>query len=124
MTQGPQAEVGLPVELFYTCWPCGGLENVLLFVPGRLVMDCPLALHVQARLSCQGRHRPAQATSKDPNKEQEHEVETLANISSAVSIESLAGLDWKWFLHQHMSHVTGRVELVILFTHVMLLPAA
>lgn len=48
LIQGPQAEVGLLVELFYTCWPGGGLENVPLFVPGSLVIDCMLTLHIQA----------------------------------------------------------------------------
>lgn len=51
--QGPQAEVGLPVELFYTCWPCGGVENVPLLVPGSLVMYGQLTLHIQVRLGCQ-----------------------------------------------------------------------
>lgn len=62
LIQGPQAEVGLPVELFHTCWPRGGLENVPLSVPGSLVMNRPLTLHIQVRLRCQrdtdqiGRH--------------------------------------------------------------------
>lgn len=50
--QGPQAEVGLPVELFYTCWPRGGVENVPLLVPGSLVVCCQLTLHVQVRHRC------------------------------------------------------------------------
>lgn len=53
LIQGPQAEVGLPVELFHTCWPRGGLENVPLPVPGSLVMNRPLTLHIQVRLRCQ-----------------------------------------------------------------------
>lgn len=51
--QDPQAEIGVPVELFYTCWPCGGVENVPLLVPGSLVMYGQLTLHIQVRLSCQ-----------------------------------------------------------------------
>lgn len=50
--QDPQAEVGLPVELFYTSWPCGGLENVPLLVPRSLVMCCQLTLHIQVRFRC------------------------------------------------------------------------
>lgn len=38
LLQGPQAVVALPVELLYTCWPCGGVENIPLLVPGRLEM--------------------------------------------------------------------------------------
>lgn len=103
LIQGPQAEeVGLPVELFHTCWPCGGLENVPLFVPGSLVMDCPLTLHIQARLRCQGdteqlrRHRRTKQRAG-------RRCGNFANISSNVSIESEAGLDCKWLLHQLMS---------------------
>lgn len=63
--QGPRAEVGLPVELFYTCWPCGGVENVPLLVPGRLVMCRQLTLHIQVRLRCQGeRDAAGQTTTK------------------------------------------------------------
>lgn len=53
LVQGPQAEVGLPVELFHTCWPRGGVENVPLLVPGSLVMCCQLTLHIQVRHRCQ-----------------------------------------------------------------------
>lgn len=51
--EGPQADVGLPVEVYNTCWPCGGVENVPLLVPGSLVMCCQLTLHIQVRHRCQ-----------------------------------------------------------------------
>ncbi len=47
--QGPQAQVGLPVELVHTCRPRGGEENVPLLVPESLVMCCQLTLHIQVR---------------------------------------------------------------------------
>lgn len=52
--QVPQAVVGFPVELFHTCWPCGGVEDVPLLVPGSLVMSRQLTLHVQIGLGCWG----------------------------------------------------------------------
>lgn len=60
--QGPQADVGLPVEFVYTCWPCGGVEDVPLLVPGSLVVCHQLTLHIQVGHGCRDRDRAGQTT--------------------------------------------------------------
>lgn len=54
---GPQAEVGLPVELYYTFWLCVGVEHVLLLVPRSLVICRQLTLHIQVRHRCQKKRK-------------------------------------------------------------------
>lgn len=49
---GPQAEGGLTVELFYACWPCGGVKHIPLVVPGGLVVWRQLTLHIQVGHGC------------------------------------------------------------------------
>lgn len=48
--QVPKAVVGSPVELLHTCWPRGREEDVPLLVPGGLVVNGQLTLHVQVGL--------------------------------------------------------------------------
>ncbi len=89
--QGPQAEVGLPVELVHTCWPRGGVENVPLLVPGSLVMCCQLTLHIQVRHRCQRETRPVRqqlttcAEVTGPNYGDGHE-ENSENTQSVAAI--------------------------------------
>lgn len=72
LVQVPQAVVGFPVELFHTCWPCGGVEDVPLLVPGGLVMSRQLTLHVQVGLGCRGGGRHIGSDKVEKNKKPLH----------------------------------------------------
>lgn len=86
---GPQADAGLPVELFYTCWPCGGVEDVPLLVPGSLIMCCQLTLHIQVRHRCQ--EREARETDQVRQKQQEERV----YVEPWIIFQAFLTLQWQ-----------------------------
>lgn len=59
--EGPRAQAGLLVELFHTCWPRGGVQNVPLLQPGSSEMCRQLTLHIQVGRRCRRKKRPESA---------------------------------------------------------------
>lgn len=45
--QGPQAKLGVPVQLLQARRPSAGMEDVVLLVPWSLIVEGQLALYVQ-----------------------------------------------------------------------------